>query len=118
MCSVADNLCHMGASKVIYELVRDGQITPEVGATKLGISVGKLKADMKVNGHEYSTQLSKPRRKPRNMCDVTDNLCYMGASEIVYDLVNDGQITPEVGAAKLGISVRKIKDDISDLKLI
>jgi len=52
------------------------------------------------------------------MCSVADNLCHMGASEIVYDLVKDGVITPEVGAAKLGISVRKIKDDISNLKLI
>ena len=52
------------------------------------------------------------------MCSDADNLCHMGASKVIYELVRDGQITPEVGAAKLGISVRKIKDDISNLKLI
>ncbi|MGN0321178.1 MAG: Rpn family recombination-promoting nuclease/putative transposase [Lachnospira sp.] len=42
-----------GGNQMIYSLVQDGDLTPEKGAQRLGITVEKLKANMVTTGFKY-----------------------------------------------------------------
>ena len=69
-----------------------------------------------MTGDNRYEQILADKKGVKNMCDVAQRLEDRGIQKgmqrginIIYSLVQDGLISPETGADRLGISVKKLK---------
>ena len=72
-----------------------------------------------MTGDNRYEQILADKKGVKNMCDVAQRLEDRGIQKgmqrginIIYSLVQDGLISPETGADRLGISVKKLKTNM------